>query len=75
MALADNVSMFPGISPLDYDPKIILEVSARQDLTEVVVIGWHENGDMYFTSSMADGPECLWLIEKAKLALLNVGDE
>lgn len=71
MALADNVKMFPGITPNDYDANFVLELSARQPLKTAIVIGEYENGDFFFTSSIAGGPECLWLLEMAKLKLMK----
>lgn len=75
MALADNISIFPGITPNKYDANITLEAATRADLDEVIVLGWDKDGELFFSASNGNGPECLWLIEKAKLALLNVGDE
>lgn len=74
MALAENVAMFPGITPNKYDPNITLEAATRANLSDVVVIGWQADGELFFSASNGDGPECLWLIEKAKTALLNAGD-
>lgn len=75
MALADNVRVFTGISPNRYDPKIMLEAACRVELDSVVIIGWDKDGELFFSASDGDGPECLWLIEKAKHALLNGGGE
>lgn len=75
MALADNISIFPGVTPNKYDPNITLEAATRAELTEVIVIGWDADGDLFFSASNGDGPECLWLIEKAKAALLVAGED
>jgi hypothetical protein len=74
MSLADNISIFPGVTPNRYDPKITLEAAARADLQDVIVIGWDGEGELFFSASNGDGPECLWLIEKAKAALLCAGE-
>lgn len=74
MALADNIAMFPGITPNDYDANIMLEAATRADLENVIILGWKKDGSMFFSSSMGDGPECLWLIEKTKAALLTAGE-
>jgi hypothetical protein len=74
MALADNVKLFTGETPNDFDAKVILEACARRNVTSVVIIGWEDDGDFLFTSSMGDGPECLWLLEMAKKKLLETGD-
>lgn len=70
MALAENVALFTGITTNDFDATITLEAAARANLADVIIIGWDEEGELFFSSSMADGPEVLWLIEKAKAALL-----
>lgn len=74
MALPDNVKMFTGTTPNDYDANIMLEAATRADLDSVIIIGWDKDGDMFFSSSMGDGPECLWLMEKAKAELLKAGE-
>ena len=74
MALADNVVMFNGVVPGDYDASLILELCARKSLKSAVVIGYDQDGDFVFTSSMGSGPECLWLLELAKKRLMEVGD-
>ncbi len=45
---------------------------AKEKLDEggVVIIGWDKDGELYFASSFADGGEVIWLLEKAKAALL-----
>lgn len=74
MTLAENVVLFPGISPKKYDANIMLEAATRADLESVIIVGWDQDGEMFFSSSVGDGPECLWLLEKAKSALLEAGD-
>lgn len=70
MALADNVRIFPGQTEEPFDATMLLEAAAREKLTDVVILGWDENGELFFSASAADGPEILWLIEKAKLLIL-----
>lgn len=74
MALADNVRMFTGTTPNDFDANIMLEAATSANLESVIIIGWDKDGDMFFSSSMGDGPECLWLIKKAEKALLEAGE-
>ena len=38
----------------------------------VVVLGFDDDGELCFASSIADGGTVIWLLEQAKLALLNV---
>lgn len=65
----DNVIDLPVVTRLDFPPDKILE-KAKGKLEEVVVIGWHHDGELFFASSKADGGNILWLIEKAKAELL-----
>ena len=69
-----NVSLFPGVTPLDFGADIILD-AAKGNVSRVVIIGETEDGDEFFSSSVSDGPEILWMIERAKLKLLRIVDE
>jgi len=70
--MADNVVDWPGVTSLPITVERILEVASRADLKMVIIIGEFENGDRYFGSSIAGGPEVLWALEKAKLDLLDI---
>lgn len=77
--MSGNVVEFSGITYLDLPPDRILE-GAKGKLKGVIVIGYDEDGEEYFASSYADGGETLWLLERSKLALLQLpethfGDE
>lgn len=66
-----NVIPFTGITKLDLPPDRILE-SAIGHLDGVVVLGYKkDSGEEYFASSYADGGDMLWLLERAKQALLR----
>jgi len=69
-----EVMDLPVITRLDMNPDKVLE-GAKGDLESVIVIGFDKDGDEYFASSIAAGPECLWLLERFKLMLLSVTDE
>ena len=69
-----NVVRFTGISKLDMPADHVLE-SALGKLEGVVVLGYDKDGQEYFASSYADGGDMLWLLERAKKALLEVADE
>ena len=53
----------------------VLVDACMTDLRDVVIIGWTEDGQHYFNSTYASGPECLWLLEMAKKELLEQGLE
>lgn len=69
-----NIVRFSGITKLDMPADHVLE-SAVGKLEGVVVLGYDKDGQEYFASSYADGGDMLWLLERAKKALLEVADE
>lgn len=64
----------PVVTRLDLSADKVLE-SAIGEMDQVIVIGYDKEGDEYFASSIAGGPECLWLMERFKAALLAIPDE
>ena len=64
-----------GITRLDLSPEAMLEQAKEWATGGVIVIGYDEDGDLQFASSMADGGEVLWYLEQAKLALLTIGED
>lgn len=56
---------------LDLPPDKILE-NAKEKLNSVVLIGWDEQGELYFAGSYADARDVLWIIEKAKQLLFKI---
>ena len=71
--MSDNVIPLGNITRLDVPVERILEAAKTYvDGGGVVVLGWDKFGELYFASSVADGGEVLWLMEKAKKALLEV---
>lgn len=71
--MTDNVIPLGNITKLDLPVERVLDAAkTRVEEGGVVVLGWDKDGELYFASSIADGGEVLWLMEKAKQALLNV---
>ena len=68
-----TVTKIGCISTLNRPPDDVLE-DAIGKLTDVVVIGYRENGSEYFVSSMASGPDALWLIERTKKRVMAACD-
>lgn len=68
-----DVITFPGITKLGTDPDLILEQALGQ-LESVVVCGFDKDGNQYFGSSVADGANALWHLERAKHALMKITD-
>jgi hypothetical protein len=61
----------PCITRLDLDPQRVLDRAKKAGLKTVVIIGYDVDGDEYFASSVADGGEVVWLMERTKLKLLT----
>jgi hypothetical protein len=72
---ADNVVILPVVTTLDIPAERVLSAAAEAGLTEVVVVGRDKDGDEYFASSLADGGDVLWHLERAKLRLLRMADD
>ena len=67
----DNVVNFPGVTRLKIDPDKVLN-AAVGNLESVVVIGYDKTGMEYFAASDPSGPEVMWMLERAKAALINI---
>lgn len=62
-----------AVTRLDLPPNQILD-AARDELECVVVLGYDHDGQEYFATSLADGGEVLWLLERCKVALFAAAD-
>ena len=61
-----NVSLFPtGI----VDADALLEAAKNADLADVLIVGWDEGGELYFTSSVGQLKDISWLLENAQCTL------
>ncbi len=69
-----EVIRFNGVTRLDTDPELVLE-SAVGQLESVVILGYTKDGEEYFSSSLADGADVLWLLERLKKQLLEVPED
>ena len=69
-----NVVDLPVVTRLDLDPERALS-KATGRLKSVLILGYTHEGGEYFASSIADGPESAWLLDRAKLKLLKIVDE
>ena len=66
-----TVVPFSGPTRLDTPAARVLTTASDASLQTAIVIGWDSTGEFYFASSAADGAEVLWLIELAKIKLMN----
>ncbi|WP_040306027.1 hypothetical protein [Ahrensia sp. R2A130] len=69
-----NVIPLGNVTSLDIPTDRVLENAKGTCSDGVVVMGFDDDGVLYFASSIADGGEVLWLMEKCKAALLDAGD-
>jgi hypothetical protein len=70
MKKLDNIKVvnLPGVS----QAKEILELAIADDLSEVLIIGWMKNGQLYMNSSInSKTGEILHLLEASKFELLK----
>ncbi len=69
----ENVTKLVPVVPEDLPSKSILGNAIETGLTSCLIIGYEKDGTFFFSSTMADGPEALWLLEMAKAKLLLAG--
>jgi hypothetical protein len=69
--MSDNVIPLGNITRLDLPTDRVLDEVKGDCSDGVVVVGFDNDGQLYFASSIADGGSVLWLLEQAKLALLG----
>lgn len=70
---SDNVVEFNGVTSLDRQPTRVLAQAAGAKLDSCLVIGYDDDGSFYFSSSVADGADALWMIKVAEKHLLEAG--
>ena len=73
--MTDNVVNLDNLTRLDLPPDRVLEAAKGKIKDGVIIIGYDLDGEEYFASSIADGPEVLWLLERCKQKLLNVSED
>ena len=61
-----------NVTTLDLPVDRILENAKGEIQDGVVILGYDLEGEFYFASSIANGPEVLWLLESLKKKLLEV---
>ena len=66
-----NVINLDLVTRLNLPANRVLE-AAIDKLDRVVIMGYDNDGDFYFASSIADGGEVLWLTEAMKQHLLSM---
>lgn len=69
--MSAKVIELPVVTKLSLDPNRIL-AKAQDQLSVAVVVGYRNDGSLYFASSEPSGPEVVWLLEKAKAELFKI---
>lgn len=69
--MTSNVIALGNITKLDLPVDRILEEAKGEIQDGVVILGYDLEGEFYFASSIAEGPEVLWLLESLKKRLLE----
>lgn len=65
---------FDGVTSLDISADRVLEAAKAAEMQAVIIIGYDADGGEYFASSISDGPEVLWALERAKMRLMRIVD-
>lgn len=68
-----NVIPLGNVTSLNLPTDRVLEEAKGHCSDGVVIMGYDDDGELYFASSIADGGEVLWLMEKLRLLLLEAG--
>lgn len=71
LKLDPNVTVLPVTTTHDIPTERVLNGAMLAELKSCVVIGVTQEGELYFASSMADGGDVLWWMEKAKHTLMT----
>lgn len=66
-----DIIKFPGVTKLDIPVDTVLNKALESNLKSTVVLGWEQDGEGYYASSIAEGAEILWLLESMKYVLLR----
>lgn len=74
MKIVPKVTVLQTVTTLDIPTERVLQSALDAKLDGCFVVGLDADGELYFASSFADGGSVLWWMEKAKKALLAVGE-
>lgn len=67
------VSIERGVTDKDLNPDVLLE-NLKCTLKSFVLSGYDLEGNEVFVSSVADGADALWLIERFKQELMRIDE-
>lgn len=70
-----NVEKLDIVTSVDLNPNDVLLAAINNGMDKVIVIGYDKNGEEYFASSYADGPNVAWLCNRMIHMLMKIADE
>lgn len=63
------------VTRLDIPAERVLQAALDAGLQSVVVVGYDADGEEYFASSLADGGDALWLLQRGSYKLLSMPEK
>jgi len=74
--MSDNIIQFPSTKPLDEESELnpndmMSTIQEEVSMTEAMVVGWTDEGNLFMATSHGRAPEMVFLLELAKSVLLN----
>lgn len=73
--MSNNIVYLPATSTnMSVEQALHASLNSAGALTEVLILGWTENGELHIGSSKLNVRDALWLCETAKLHILNLRD-
>lgn len=71
----DNIVELGCITRLDIPPEKILSRAIDADLQSVVIVGYDQDGNEYFASSVADGAQAMYHLQRGIWSLNKITDQ
>ena len=68
--MQSNVIPLGNVTRLDVPVDRVLDMAKGKCPNGVIIMGYDEDGQEYFASSIADGGTVLWLLERLKQQLI-----
>lgn len=68
--MGDVINLHAGTA--DVPPEEVLKAAIERDLTEVIVIGWTKDDELYLSMSESYIPDLIWLLASAHKMLMEV---
>ena len=73
--MSAEILKWDGITKLDLPVDTVLDAAKDAKLKSVFIAGYEKDGTLYLASTIADGAELNWMLDKAKFQLLNISDD